>query len=95
MPRVVRAATKVVVFQCPCGTLRAGHVGLRPGLVDEDEALRIEVELAIEPGFAPLQDVGTILFRGMGGLFLRVISWRAKKRRIVPKPNDRPFSPST
>jgi hypothetical protein len=24
------------------------------------------------------------LFCGMGGLFLRVILWRSKKRRIVP-----------
>jgi hypothetical protein len=74
--------------------VRPGHVRRCPGLVDEDEALRVEVELALEPGFAPLQDVRTILLRGMGRLFLRVISWRAKKRRIVPKPNASPFSPS-
>jgi hypothetical protein len=44
-----------------------------PGLVDEDEPLRVEVRLGLEPGLAPLQDVGAILFAGVRGLFLRVI----------------------
>ncbi len=39
-------------------SMAARHVGGRPGLVDEDQALRIEVELAVEPGLPPLQDVG-------------------------------------
>ena len=55
-----------------------GHVGGSPGLVDEDQPLGIEVEPALEPGFARLQDVGAILLLGVGGLFLRVILWRRK-----------------
>ncbi len=38
-----------------------GHVGGSPGLVDEHEAPRVEVELILEPGFAPLQDVRAVL----------------------------------
>ena len=53
--------------------MAARHVGRGPGLVDEDEARGIEIELGVEPGLAPLQDVGTVLLAGMGGLFLRVI----------------------
>ncbi len=45
------------------------HVGGGPGLVDEDEALGIEVELTVEPGFTALQDVGPVLFGSVRGLF--------------------------
>ena len=41
------------------------HIGRSPGLVDEDEPVRVEVGLTVEPGFPPRQDVGTILLRGM------------------------------
>ena len=58
----------------------AGHVGFRPGLVDEHQALGIEIELPLEPGLAPAQDVRTGLLARMSGLFLRVILWRLKKR---------------
>src|ERR1700741_2064526 len=61
----------------------AGHVGRRPGLVDEDQARRIEVELAIEPGPALPQDGGPILLDRVPGLFLRVMPWRTKKRWSV------------
>ena len=52
----------------------ARHVGGSPGLVDEHEALRRKIELPLEPVPAALQDVGAILLRGMGCLFLRVIA---------------------
>jgi hypothetical protein len=68
----------------------ARHVGRGPCFIDEDQALGIEVELPIEPGFAPLRDVGTILLRGVRRLFLRVMALRTKKRWIVPKPKVRP-----
>ena len=54
-------------------SMAAGHVGGGPGLVDEDEALRVQIELAIEPVLALLQDVGAVLLDGRPGLFLRVI----------------------
>jgi len=31
------------------------------GLIDEDEPLGIEIELAVEPGYAAAQDIGTLL----------------------------------
>ena len=49
--------------------MQSGHLGAGPGLVDEHEAVRIEIELALEPRLAPAQDVGTILLGGMPGLF--------------------------
>ena len=49
--------------------VRARHVGLGPRLVDEDEALGIEVELAFEPVLTPLHDVRAFLFGGVRGLF--------------------------
>ena len=58
----------------------AGHVGGGPGLVDENQAFRFQIELAIEPVVALLQDVGPILLDGMPSLFLRVMPRRAKKR---------------
>ena len=42
-------------------SLQPRHVGGGPRLVDEDEALRIEIELVVEPLSAPLQDVGPVL----------------------------------
>jgi hypothetical protein len=60
--------------------MAAGHVGGGPRLIDEDEALRIEVDLAVEPFPALLQDVGAVLLDGMASLFLRVMPRRAKKR---------------
>ena len=60
------------------------HVGRGPGLVDAHPACGIKIELTVEPGFAPFQDVGAVLLGRVRGLFLRVMAWRAKKRRIVP-----------
>jgi len=53
--------------------MAARHVGGSPGLIDEHEALRLEIELPLKPVPTASQDVGTVLFRGMGGLFLRVM----------------------
>jgi hypothetical protein len=44
------------------------HVGGGPGLVDENELFGIEIELAVEPGFAPFQNVGAILLGRVRGL---------------------------
>jgi hypothetical protein len=76
--------TDAQALAAPGTAMGAGHVGLRPGLVDEHQALGVEVGLGIEPGLPPRQDVGTILLAGVRGLFLRVIRCRAKKRCNVP-----------
>lgn len=60
--------------------MAAGHVGRRPGLVDEDEPFGIEIGLGVEPGAAPAQDVRAILLDGVAGLFFRVIPRRWKNR---------------
>ena len=70
-----------MVFQWPCGTLadepaaarrpaaQRRHVGLGPGLVDEDQALRLDPVLILDPLRAPPRDVGTIVFAGDHGFF--------------------------
>jgi hypothetical protein len=60
--------------------MAAGHVGGRPRLIDEDQALGIEIELAIEPALALPQDVGSVLLDSMASLLLRVMPRRTKKR---------------
>src|SRR3954467_3492673 len=58
-----------------------GHGGGSPGLIDEHQPSGIKVALALEPGLAPLADVGPVLLGGMRGLFLRVIWCRRQKRQ--------------
>jgi hypothetical protein len=47
----------------------AGHVRLGPRLLDEHQALGVEVDLTIEPRPPLPQDVGAVLLDGMAGLF--------------------------
>ncbi len=47
----------------------AGHVGLGPGLVDEDEARRIKPVLVLAPLHPPAGDGGTILLAGEQAFF--------------------------
>ncbi len=51
--------------------MAAGHVGRGPGLINEDQALRSQIELAAEPGMPLLQDVGTVLVHRVHGFFAR------------------------
>ena len=83
LPMAVRDAHPQA-FATGGAAMGAGHVGLRPGLVDEHEPRGVEVGLALEPGLSPLQDIGPLLLAGVRGLFLRVIRRRAKKRCSVP-----------
>src|SRR3954453_22138361 len=69
-----------------------GHVGGSPGLVDEDQALGIEIKLALEPGLAPLANIRPVLLGGMRCLFLRVIWWRRQKRQSALTLTWAPFS---
>jgi hypothetical protein len=71
-------------FAAAATAVRSGHVGRGPGLIDENKTLGIEIELLLEPRLSALQDVWPILFAGVRCLFLRVMAWRTKKRRIVP-----------
>jgi len=64
----------------------AGHVGRRPSLIDEDEALGIKRGPTVEPVLPPLHDVRPVLLADVRGLFLRVVPCRARNRRIVPWP---------
>jgi hypothetical protein len=57
------------------------HVRGSPGLVDEHQPFGIEIQLALEPGLAPLANVGPVLLGGIRRLFLRVIWWRRQKRQ--------------
>ena len=75
--------------------IAARHVGRGPGLVDEDELVRIEIELPLEPLLAPLQDVGAVLLGRVRRLFLRVISRRLKNRHTVPIATWAPCSASS
>jgi hypothetical protein len=49
--------------------VRARHVGLGPGLVNEDKPRRIELCLMSLPAITPPSDVGPILFGGVQAFF--------------------------
>ena len=55
---------------------QAGHLGGRPGLVDEDELQRVELGLEFEPGLPPRGYIRARLLAGVRRLFLNVIPWR-------------------
>ena len=56
-----------------------------PGLVDEHQTIRIEIELGIEPVPAPLQDVRAVLLGRVRGLFLNVRPQRSSKVQSVAR----------
>lgn len=56
-----------IAAQCPAIT--PGHLGRGPRLVDEDQPLRLQIGLRLEPGAAPTQDVSALLFAGVRGFF--------------------------
>jgi hypothetical protein len=64
---------------------KAGHVGGGPCLVDKHEAGGIEIEQGVEPVLAPLQDVRTVLFGRVRGLFLNVRPQRSRKVHSVAR----------
>jgi hypothetical protein len=59
-------------------TIAPRHVGGRPGFIDKDQLVGIEIELPLKSFLSTFQDVGTILLRRVAGLFLRVIPWRLR-----------------
>ena len=55
-----------------------GHVRLGPSTamlssIDEHQTLGLKVDLAVEPGLPPLQDVRAVLLARVASLFLRVM----------------------
>ena len=90
-----KAARNVAVFHLPCGTLSTRrspfgaqprslvHVGLRPGLIDEDQTPGINVPLVGAPARTMAAYVRAILFHARRGLLLTVTSIRRKKRLII------------
>ena len=48
---------------------QGGHVGLGPGLVDEDQAFRIDLALILLPLRASAGDVRTVTFAGDDAFF--------------------------
>ena len=59
------------------------HLGRGAGLVDEDQLLGVQIELAVEPGLACVLHVGALLLSGIRRLFLSVIRRRLKKCQTV------------
>jgi hypothetical protein len=45
-------------------TSQWGHVGLDPGLIDEDQALRIETGLPGSPSLTPAGNISACLLKG-------------------------------
>ena len=71
--------------------VKAGHLGVRGGLVDEDDPGRIEVELSFKPSFARrVHRAATVRRRAPS--FLRVILRRLKNRQSVPMATTTPRS---
>lgn len=63
-----------------CTPVAASHIGRGGGLVEEDEAVGIEIVLDLEPVFAHGLHVRPLLLGSVGCVFLRVMAWRLKKR---------------
>ena len=49
--------------------VRAGHIGLDPGFVDENQTLRIDFKLMSFPHISPSPDVDSILFGWQNAFF--------------------------
>jgi hypothetical protein len=74
--------------------VKAGHVGLGPGLVDEDEPRRIDELLILAPSDPVALYVRTVLLAGDERLFLGVKPMRRRNRLINEVSALTPRSPS-
>lgn len=69
------------------------HGGRGFGFIDEDQSIRIKIDLVLKADPALAQDVGTVLFGGRGGLFTRdAVAVEEKKRQSVLSATERPRS---
>ena len=59
-------------FAARRATLQADHVGLGPGLIEEDQFAWVQAGLGLTPFSTGAGDVRAVLFGGVQGLFLRV-----------------------
>ena len=66
----------------PTPAMGRRHVGLGPGLVDEDQPARIQFRTLCQPVRAPRLYVGTVQLGGRQRLFLRVMPSRLKNLRM-------------
>ena len=62
---------------------QAGHIGFRPGFIDEDQPPGVDELLIGSPSFAVATYVGAILLACDKSLFLTVTPIRRKKRLII------------
>ena len=62
---------------------QAGHLGVGAGLIDEDQLLRIEVRLGVEPGLTRPPYVRAVLLAGVRRLFFSVMSCRWQNRQTT------------
>ncbi|WP_375779167.1 hypothetical protein ACE103_09275 [Bradyrhizobium sp. ma5] len=88
----------VVVFQCPCGTaarhrtphgerpVKPRHFRVGAGFVDEDETLRVKIDLPFEPLLTRGIYIAAPLLGGVRCLSLSVIFLRWKERRSDAMP---------
>ncbi len=53
----------------PAATVAARHIGLGPGLIDEDQARGVDPVLILLPARPPAGHVRTILLAGVQGFF--------------------------
>ncbi len=72
----------------PATPVPARHVRRGPCLVVQTSRSGSRSSCSSKPLLALGQDVRTILFARVRGLFLRVILWRLRKRRTVPSHED-------
>ena len=80
-PLSVRPPIKLKVFPAPWRNrgaaahasgrtaIHPGHLGLRPAVVDKDEALRLQIGLAVESRAKLVYHIRAVLLSGVRGLF--------------------------
>ena len=69
--------------------VRAGHIRLHPGLIDENQACRINLVLMLLPQLAPASDVRPILLAGVQCFF------KAEARSVDDVPHREVAAPDT
>ena len=85
-----RVAAHALALAAPA--MRAHHVGLDPGLVDEDEPVSPDAALIPLPARPPPRDVAPGLLGGQQRFFLKLIPSRLKKLQIAAIPALSPCS---